>query len=138
MGIYQYDFNCTKSGDYSISIKVNISSQSTTGFQHVLDSPFSGLFHVWPANLLLSVSDISAQQEVTPAGVTNSIKIQSRFGSKNYFFQKSILAMEVPANGNSCLELMTAEHQFYLPTLGKAGKAVGGATALAQKRAWLR
>ena len=31
--------------------------------------------------------------------------------------------MEVPANGYWCLELMTAEHQFYLPTLGKAGKA---------------
>ena len=46
-----------------------------------------------------------------------------------------MLPMEVPANGNWCLELMTAEHQFYLPTLGKARKAVGSATALAQKRA---
>ena len=70
--------------------------------------------------------------------MVNPSKSNPGFGQKNDFFQKSIWAMEVPANGNWCLELMTAEHQFYLPTLGKAVKAVGGATALAQKRACIR
>ena len=80
-----------------------------------------------------SLQTVVRSGEAPPDG--QSIKIQSRFWSKHDFSQKSTLAMEVPANGNWCLELMTAEHQFYLPTLGKAVKAVGGATALAQKRA---